>query len=111
MSVTVWPTTGAAMFEASVHAGTAVTGPVHWTTTLAGLPVPAPFDATSEYSFWPAAVTVSVQLGPLDVQPVHVKVVGLFVHDAEIVSVDPVCGVRLLARERARRHGRAPSAS
>ena len=40
---------------------------------------------------------MSVQLGPLDVQPVHAKVVGLFVHDAETVSVDPVCGVRLLA--------------
>ena len=85
------------MFEASVQDGTAVTGPVHWTTMLAALPAPAPFDATSMYCFWPATVTVSVQLGPLDEQPVHVKFVGLFVHDAEIVSVDPVCGARLLA--------------
>ena len=100
VSVMFWPTTGDVTFEASVHAGPAVTGPVHCTTTLATAPAPAPFDATSWYSFWPADATESVQLGPLDVQPDHAKVVGLFEHAAEIVTVDPVCGVRLLADSR-----------
>jgi hypothetical protein len=44
----------------------------------------------------PAAVTESVQLALLDVQPVHTKFVGLFVHDAETVIVVPVCGCELV---------------
>ena len=92
-----WPTVGVVLVAAIVHTGTAVTGPVHCTVTLATAPAPAPLEATSVYSLAPATARVSVQLGPFDVQPLQTNDVGLLVHDADIVTVEPVGGVGLLA--------------
>ena len=91
-----WPTVGVVLVAAIVHTGGAVIGPVHCTVTLAMVPAPAPLEATSVYSLVPATARESVQLGPFDAQPLQTYDVGLLVHDAEIVTVEPVGGVGLL---------------
>ena len=72
VSVRFWPTVGCELLAAIEHTGGVVTGPVHCTVTLAVFPAPDAFDATSLYSLGPATPDVSVQLGPVDVQPVQV---------------------------------------
>ena len=86
------PAFGVRLVDVTVQIGCAPPLLCQLTSTFAVLPAPVAFVPTTEYVARPAALAVAMHVLPRLVQPVHAKLVGVFVHVAVSVIIELTIG-------------------